>query len=332
MQPEMVLSCKNVHHWFGRGSRRRNVLYDISLDITRGASVGIVGPSGCGKSTLLRAIVGTHPPRSGRIVIYSAEQPEGMIVTSPSRERGIVYQRYSLFPFCTALENVALGLMLDQTTWVYRFFGVLGLNRWRRIRRDHLEQAEEVLTKVGLKEAMHQYPSELSGGMCQRVAIAQALIMKPDLLLLDEPFGALDETTREGLQRMLLTLYAENCQRLEKGVQAPYTFLLVTHEITEAIFVCDRIIGFSPYWNWRENGHTEFPGATVVYDRPAPVFAPDADKRYEEFAQQREEIKRVVFDPKVSQEHDQFVTFWEDLKKGAGGSGLTHDSTKLRFS
>ncbi|MAT72680.1 MAG: hypothetical protein CMJ58_24640 [Planctomycetaceae bacterium] len=123
--------------------------------------------------------------------------------------------------------------------------------------------------KVGLLAARDQHPSQMSGGMRQRVAIAQALIMQPGVFLLDEPFGVLDEATREDLQLMLLQFYDENIRAREQGRVPPYTAIIVTHELNEAPFVSDRVVGLSQYHSDGENG------ATIVYDRPAPVFAPD---------------------------------------------------------
>jgi NitT/TauT family transport system ATP-binding protein len=294
----------------------------VNFSIIRGEVVSLIGPSGCGKTTLLRAIVGTHPPKKGKVIIFSdmLKAPE-MEVTQPGRDRGIVYQRYSLFPFLTAQENVALGLMLDQTSIPFRMFRPL---KWRKMRKDHLEQASALLEKLGLVNAIKRYPHELSGGMCQRVAIAQALIMEPEILLLDEPFGALDEATREELQRMILTLYLENCVAHQQNRKPPYTILLVTHELNEAIFVADRVLGLSQYWNWQDKDYPVPPGATIVYDKVAPVFAPDAEKKYESFVEQREEIRRVVFNPESCLERDQFLLFWNEVRSGKG-EGILKD-------
>ena len=165
------------------------------------------------------------------------------------------------------------------------------------------------MEKVGLAEAVKKYPSEMSGGMRQRVAIAQALIMEPRILLLDEPFGALDEATREELQLMLLHLYAENEEAVESGKEPPYTILIVTHELNEALYVSDRVIGLSQYHEDGENG------ATIVYDRPAPVFRPTDPRDFEVFVKQREELRSFVFDPAELQDHKEFVTFWEEHSK-----------------
>ena len=147
----------------------------------------------------------------------------------------------------------------------------------------------------------------MSGGMCQRVAIAQALIMKPGLLLLDEPFGALDEATREELQRILLTLYEENQQAIADKKAPPHTIIIVTHEINEAIFVSDRIIGLSQYWDWKAADEKERPGATIVYDKPAPVFAPEDPRDFLSFQEQKNEILSAVFDPQYLQNHNEYI-------------------------
>ena len=318
MEENIVFEIKAVHHWFGRN----RVLCDINLKVARGQILSLVGPSGCGKSTLLRAIVGTHPPREGELIIHSGGS--SLRVRGPGRDRGIVYQHYSLFPFLTAQQNVALGLMLDETSLPFRAFRLL---KWRKLRKHHMEMAAEFLRKVGLGHAIRLYPSEMSGGMRQRVAIAQALIMKPQILLLDEPFGALDEATREELQRMLLTLYLENCQARRKGEEPAYTIFLVTHELNEAIFVGDRVVGLSQFWNWKEQGGETCPGATVVYDRAAPVYHPDDERNYEVLVAQRGEIRREVFDPQRNQERTKFRTFWAQVHAGEAG-GIFDGSTK----
>ncbi|MBU0468339.1 MAG: ATP-binding cassette domain-containing protein, partial [Candidatus Omnitrophica bacterium] len=223
----------------------------------------------------------------------------------PDRNIGIVYQRYSLFPFLTALRNVAFGLMLDGTSIPFRTFKPF---EWRKLKIKHLEQAEFLLEKLKLKDAMDRYPSQLSGGMCQRVAIAQALIMKPRILLLDEPFGALDEATRKELQDMLLTLYSENQKAKLSGEKPPYTIIIVTHELTEAIRVGDRVAGLSMNWNWQKE-YKQFPGTTIVYDKRAPVFMPQEPVDYESIQEQKEEIAHAVFDPLFMQDKDEFKQF-----------------------
>ncbi len=309
---DIVLECRDIHHGFGN----KSVLYDINLRIVRGEIVGLVGPSGCGKSTLLRAIVGTHPPREGAVLVRAAGQTSPYAVEGPGPDRGIVYQRYALFPFLTALENVALGPLLHQTSIPFR---LLRFPSWRRLRKRHLEEAAALLAKLKLGDAMHQYPHQMSGGMCQRVAIAQALIMKPEILLLDEPFGALDEATREELQRTLLTLYQENCAAKAAGLPPPAgTIIIVTHELSEALYVGDRVVGLSPYWDWKAEGFASCPGAAIVYDKVAPVYRPDQEKDYDSFVRQREEIRRVVFDSTYFPPRTENLTFWHDVRNGRG--------------
>ena len=308
---EIVLDCRRISHWFGQ----KRVIHDVNLKIIRGEIVALVGPSGCGKSTLLRSIVGTHPPCEGEVLVRSANEPAGHVVLKPSRDCGIVYQRYTLFPFLTAGENVALGLMLDQTSIPFRFFRFF---RWKKIHERHLDEATALLENLKLGDAVHLYPHEMSGGMCQRVAIAQALILKPRILLLDEPFGALDEATREELQKMLLTLYHENCQAMEKGIPPPYTILIVTHELNEAIYVGDRVVGLSQYWNWREKEFSECPGATIVLDKQAPVFRQDELRDFEMFNRLRDLIRHAAFNPDVLQERDSFHSFWQEVEAGQG--------------
>jgi NitT/TauT family transport system ATP-binding protein len=327
MEQDIVLDVKGLKHWFGT----QRVLFDISLAVVRGEIVALVGPSGCGKSTLLRAIVGTHPPREGELVVYLHAHNgkngtvHGKRVTGPGRDRGIVYQQYSLFPFLTAQENVAFGLMLDETSLPYR--GLL-YPWWRRLRKEHLTRAAEYLEKVELTDAMKLYPSSMSGGMRQRVAVAQALIMKPEILLLDEPFGALDEATREELQKMLLTLYQENLRALREGRRPPYTMLIVTHEINEAIYVGDRVVGFCQHWDWKAEGHERCPGAAMVYDRWVPVEDPGELRNYETFAKQRKEVLDVVFYPREPVDRKRYCTFWDDVREGrAQGIFAEHRKT-----
>jgi NitT/TauT family transport system ATP-binding protein len=311
MARDIVLEISAVSHRFGP----KPVLHDVNLKVVRGEIVGLVGPSGCGKSTLLRAVVGTHPPSAGAVLVKAAGAEAARIVTSPGRDRGIVYQQYTLFPFLTARENVAVGLMLDQAGIPFRLFKCPA---WRRLRRQHLEQAEALLEELKLKDAVRQYPHQMSGGMRQRVAIAQTLIMNPDIILLDEPFGALDEATREELQRMLLTLYGENCRAKERGQPPRCTILIVTHELNEAIYVGDRVVGLSQYWDWKAGGHDACPGATVVYDRTTPVYQPGEEPDFQDFSRQRAEIRRAAFDPDVPTDPSANVRFWEEVAAGSG--------------
>ncbi len=214
--------------------------------------------------------LGTHPPSSGEIIA------NGHPITEPTRDVGIVYQNYSLFEFLTARDNVAFGLKLDQTGLFGRLFGWFG---YRKIRNAHREQADAFLEKVGLRHAADLYPNQMSGGMRQRVALAQALIMKPKIVLLDEPFGALDESMREELQVMLLRLYQENLDAKKAGRVPEYTILLVTHELNEAITsriessVCRDII---------RKGARIVGGLRSTF----PVFHPEDPRDFSKFVEQ----------------------------------------------
>ncbi|MEM8874398.1 MAG: ABC transporter ATP-binding protein [Planctomycetota bacterium] len=283
---DTLLQIRGVSKSFGD----THVLHDLNFDIEAGSITALVGPSGCGKSTLLNAILGTVPQNVGSIKV------DGREVDGPGRDRGIVYQRYTLFPYLTARKNVAIGPILDSTHLWQRLLHPL---RTREMKRKWRGEADKWLAKVGLADAADRYPSELSGGMRQRVAIAQAMILRPSILLLDEPFGALDEATREELQDMLLGFYAENQAAKAAGKRPPHTILIVTHELNEAILVSDRILGLSQYWNWQGAGHAECPGATIVYDEPAPIFAVGDERKPESFYEQRHAIRRIVFEPEM---------------------------------
>jgi len=305
---EYALEIDGLHHRYGE----TKVLDNVNLRILPGQIVAIVGPSGCGKSTLLKAILGTHPPTEGKIFA------DGIPVTGPTRNVGIVYQNYSLYDFLTAEKNVAFGLKLDETS----LFGRTVLfPKYLKKKREHLRKAREFLDQVGLEHACGKYPGEMSGGMKQRVAVAQAFIMKPKIVLLDEPFGALDEAMREELQMMLLKFYQENLIAKREGRRPNYTILMVTHELNEAIYVADRVIGMSRF-------HTEGDqGATIVYDRPSPVFRPEDPRDFSKFVEQREELRRAVFDEDYIKDRNKYVTFWNDLSKLAEDQSMLKTNT-----
>ncbi len=289
-----ALEIIDLNHYFGSF----RVLYNVNLQIAAGQIVAIVGPSGCGKTTLLRAILGTDPPKEGKVLAAGRE------MRAPDRDVGIVYQNYVLYDFLTAEDNVAFGLTLDGTSLFSR---ILGLPNFLRKRREHRQRAREFLDRVNLHAAHGRYPSQLSGGMKQRVAIAQAFILQPKVVLLDEPFGALDENTRESLQMMLLQFYKENLQARAEKRPPPYTIIIVTHELNEALYVADRVIGLSRF-------HTDSDkGATVVYDRPSPVFRPEDPRDFSKFIEQREELRRAVFEPSYVKHHTKYVSFWNEI-------------------
>lgn len=313
MDLDKALEVKAVNQWFGP----KRVLHDVNLTLLRGEIVALVGPSGCGKTTLLQAILQINKdlPKTGTIAVWEAnEHLRQHVVTSPGKDRGIVFQQYSLYPFKTALDNVVLGPKLANTTIPFRIFRPIA---WWRLRRQYRAEAERLLAKLGLADAMHRFPDELSGGMRQRVAIAQALIMKPQILLLDEPFGALDEAVREEMRTMLLELYQENLEAKKAGQRPPYTILIVTHEIDEAIYVADRVIGLSQYWDWQKH-HRTCPGATVVYDKVMPVFAPGDEFNPDALKSIRKEIRSVISESETPSDPKEHQTFWDEIQKGKG--------------
>ncbi|WNY26077.1 ABC transporter ATP-binding protein [Methanolapillus millepedarum] len=184
-------------------------IQDIDLNVKDGEFVTILGPSGCGKTTLLRIIAGLETYSDGNIYL------NGEKITGPSPKRGMVFQEYSLFPWKTVLENVMFGPLMQGAT-----------------KEEAKTKALPYISLVGLSDFINSYPYELSGGMKQRVAIARALANEPDIILMDEPFGALDAQTRNNLQKELLRIWQE-----EKR-----TIIFVTHSVDEAVFLSDRII------------------------------------------------------------------------------------------
>jgi len=207
------LEVRNLTKAFARSGEAMPVLDDVSFAVADLEFVAIVGPSGCGKSTFLRIVDGLIPPDSGSISI------NGQPVTGPGHRRGMVFQSFDLFPWRTAIGNVEFGLeMMDVP------------------RRECRERAQSWIERVGLTGFESSYPHQLSGGMQQRVGIARALAIEPEVLLMDEPFGALDVQTRDLLQDELLAIW----QRERK------TVVFVTHSIEEAIYLADRIVLFTP--------------------------------------------------------------------------------------
>ncbi|HEX3048718.1 MAG TPA: ABC transporter ATP-binding protein [Bacillota bacterium] len=219
-----IVEFKDVCHTWNHGtSRATAALEHLTFRVDdlpgRGEFISIIGPSGCGKSTALSLIAGfreVYPPTSGEILVR--DQP----IQGPGIDRGMVFQKYSSFPHLTILQNVRFGLEINQAT--------LGLSE-----KDIEDQARQWILKVGLGGHEQKYPHQLSGGQQQRVALARTLVLKPRIILMDEPFSALDEPTRLEMQRLLVELWTE--------VQA--TVFLVTHSIVEAVYLGDRVFLFS---------------------------------------------------------------------------------------
>ena len=216
--PANTLSSKlfleHVSKWFQTSSLNVHALDDVTLHIAEGEFVCLVGPSGCGKSTLLNIIAGLERPDRGVV------QADGQAIAGPGPHRLVMFQEASLFPWLTVLGNVLFGLKLIN--------GLSAAERW--------EKAEYFIELVGLKKFMHSNVHELSGGMKQRVALARALAPNPSVLLMDEPFGALDALTREQLYGDIQRIWSQHRK----------TIVFVTHNVREAVCLGDRVILFSP--------------------------------------------------------------------------------------
>jgi NitT/TauT family transport system ATP-binding protein len=248
--------CRSVGKVWAEGTKRAHVaLRDVDLDVTPGEFIVLLGPSGCGKSTLLYLIAGLEQESGGEIWSF------GERVASPSPERSLIFQETSLFPWLTVGQNASFGLS---------------------IRGDSADTrkaaARDVLQRVGLTEAMDKRPDELSGGMRQRVAVARALAMRPKVLLMDEPFAALDVQTRARMQDFLLDVWRDS------GASV----LFVTHHIDEAVALADRVVVF-----------TSRPGRikTIVpidIPRPRDPFSPEAEALRRQLTElMRDEVDRA---------------------------------------
>ncbi|OYW44791.1 MAG: lauroyl acyltransferase [Sphingomonadales bacterium 32-68-7] len=234
-----LLSLQNV--WVEYGEKI--VLERVNLDIAAGSFVSIIGPSGAGKSSLLRIVLGQEAPTRGAMLL------DGEPLTPEcGPDRGVVFQRYSVFPHLTALGNTLFGLECEQAPFSARLFGAR--------RRAAVAEAREMLAAVGLGDSADLYPAQMSGGMQQRLAIAQALVKRPRILLLDEPFGALDPGIRQDMHTLITRLWNEYA----------LTVIMVTHDIREAFSLGTRVLTLDKR---RHDPHAPHRfGATVVYDLP----------------------------------------------------------------
>jgi NitT/TauT family transport system ATP-binding protein len=239
-----LISVRNVWKTYGDDV----VLERLSLEVQEHEFCSVVGASGCGKTTFLRMLLSQERPSRGEILLDGKP-----LDTEPNPDRGVVFQRYSVFPHLTVQENVILGLEFQQSPILGRLFGAA--------RRRAIEQADEMLESVGLERARHAWPASLSGGMQQRLAIAQALIRRPKILLLDEPFGALDPGTRAAMHDLIRQLWRAT------GM----TIFLVTHDLSEGFQLGTRLLVFD-----KIRVDPDQPGAysaTVTYDlalKPRP--------------------------------------------------------------
>ncbi|TXR95074.1 ABC transporter ATP-binding protein [Bacillus sp. SH7-1] len=202
----MTVSIDGVSKYFSKQTRTVQVLEHINFQLEKGDFVTVIGPSGCGKSTLLKIIAGLDNDFEGEIII------DGERITKPSKKQGFIFQEHRLFPWLTVEENIAADLSLKD-----------------KYVKDKVKEWVEIVRLDGFEKS---YPKEISGGMSQRVAIARALLRDPNVLLLDEPFGALDAFTRSHLQEVLLNIWE----------QKKTTMIFVTHDIDEAIYLSNRIV------------------------------------------------------------------------------------------
>ncbi|GAB1264400.1 ABC transporter ATP-binding protein [Aurantivibrio infirmus] len=242
------------------------VLEQISNTVDEGEFVTIVGASGCGKTTFLKMLLGTESVSKGAILLD--DKP---IADEPTEERGIVFQRYSVFPHLTILQNVMLGKEFEQSFIMSRLFG--GKKAKAK------QEAMEMIEAVGLGHAVNKYPHELSGGMQQRLALAQALIKKPRILLLDEPFGALDPGIRKDMHQLVLKLWRKY----------KLTIFMITHDIKEGFYLGTRLWVFDKdrYDPHAPNAY----GAQITYD--FPVGKVD-DEAFEEIDETIEKASKIA--------------------------------------
>ena len=245
-----VLECKKLGQRYRTRDGHQVIFEDLDFTIAGCGFVSVIGASGCGKSTLLRLVLGSEQPWKG--TLRSSGEP----ITHPDRTRGIVFQKYSLFPHRTVLENVMFGLELTSARGLSRWLA----GPWIRTARTRrfADEAMAQLRQVKLEDHAGKYPHQLSGGMQQRVAIAQALIMKPRILLMDEPFGALDPDTRESLQRTIVRAFHDQNT----------TILLVTHNLEEALYVGTRLLVLA------RDAREPAAGSRIAIDLPITQSAP----------------------------------------------------------
>jgi NitT/TauT family transport system ATP-binding protein len=230
-----------THLWKEYGDQI--VLENLNLDVKQGEFCTLVGASGCGKSTFLKMLLGQEQASRGSLTLEGDPFP-----AEPDRNRGIVFQRYSVFPHLSVRQNVLMGLELEQRPLLGKLFG--------KARREALEKVDAMLEAVGLDGAGDKWPHELSGGMQQRLAIAQSFLMRPRVLLLDEPFGALDPGIRNDMHQLLLRLWKET------GT----TIFMVTHDLHEGFRLGTRLLVFDKV---RRDPHDpQAFGATITYDLP----------------------------------------------------------------
>ncbi len=221
-----IVEFRNVSVRFGSFTAVHDISFRVLDNPKHGEFITIIGPSGCGKSTLLNLIAGFLTPSDGEVLV------NGIPVAGPGRDRGMIFQQYSSFPHLTVLQNVMFGLEINKLDPGREKHGGREQHGGRA---ERVERAEAILEQVALTDHRHKYPHQLSGGQQQRVAIARSLVMEPKILLMDEPFSALDEPTRLEMQELIVQLW----HRIQP------TILCVTHNVTEAVYLGERVWIFS---------------------------------------------------------------------------------------
>lgn len=234
-----LVTVKNLWKEYGDNV----VLENLNLEIEAGEFCTLVGPSGCGKTTFLKMLLGQESPTRGTFLLDGKPFP-----TEPGVERGIVFQRYSVFSHLSVLKNVMLGIEFEKAPLTGRLFG--------KARKAAKAEAMAMLEAVGLGDAANKYPSELSGGMQQRLSIAQSLVKKPKILLLDEPFGALDPGIRADMHALILDLWEKN----------NLTVVMVTHDLHEGFYLGTRLLVFDKVRHDPQAPNAY--GARITYDIP----------------------------------------------------------------
>lgn len=238
-QAKPIIQAKNITKQYGNDI----ILESVNVTVEEGEFITLVGASGCGKSTFLKMILGIEQASTGELLLDGESIPN-----EPGPDRGIVFQQYSVFPHMTVLENVIAAKGFQKSSITGYLFG--------KERKEAKQEATEMLEQVGLSHALNRYPDELSGGMRQRLAIAQALICKPRILLLDEPFGALDPGIRADMHALVLDLWRKH----------KLTVFMVTHDLKEGFYLGSRL------WVFDKIRHDEQApnayGASITYDLP----------------------------------------------------------------
>jgi len=291
----MIIRLRDIDVVYGENGSQKTILHDVNLDIKANELVCLVGPSGAGKSSLLRQILGVERPAKGSVEVA------GELVRGPNRDIGFIPQSYSLFPNLTALENVMQGLFLDEKSFIENIWiDILSTLYIKTAYMKRVEQkALKYLKMVDMDSHSAKYPFELSGGQKQRVAIASALVMKPKIILMDEPFSALDPESKMSIRKALLKI-----QR-EQGL----TIIFVTHDLDGDVpALATRLIALTKYYDGGEHI-----GAKIAFDEAHPMHGKNLTINDRMFNPQTDEwierVKYECFSPDVRQKVWEFSLY-----------------------